>query len=370
MFNDFENDPELWVAIITGEGRGFSAGNDLKYQAVGGAKEFMKMLKETGKKPSTMGFAGLTERYNRTKPVIAAVNGVAMGGGFEIALACDLIIASENARFALPEPKVGLFAGAGGVLRLPRVIGMKRAMGMMLTARHVPAEEGLELGFVNEVVPGGNEECLAAAKKWAEMILECGPMVSAATAWAVTVATTLRRSTVAANSPSAPPSSRRCRAPTTRATSSRPSRTSATSRRSRSSTPQRISSRARGPSRRSGPRTGRDAERCGNGRRPVVQPSAHPADSCTITTTRASLFPSAEHLQSSPFCALTARHPSGSAPAREHSNVRPRRRNPPPCAERPRAHAPGSAAGSGSGCSPARRRPPPAPLHRSAANLM
>ena len=181
MFNDFENDPELWVAIITGEGRGFSAGNDLKYQAVGGAKEFMKMLKETGKKPSTMGFAGLTERYNRTKPVIAAVNGVAMGGGFEIALACDLIIASENARFALPEPKVGLFAGAGGVLRLPRVIGMKRAMGMMLTARHVPAEEGLELGFVNEVVPGGNEECLAAAKKWAEMILECGPMVSAAT---------------------------------------------------------------------------------------------------------------------------------------------------------------------------------------------
>lgn len=181
VFNDFENDPELWVAIITGEGRGFSAGNDLKYQAVGGAKEFMKMLKETGKKPSTMGFAGLTERYNRTKPVIAAVNGVAMGGGFEIALACDLIIASENARFALPEPKVGLFAGAGGVLRLPRVIGMKRAMGMMLTARHVPAEEGLELGFVNEVVPGGNEECLAAAKKWAEMILECGPMSIRAT---------------------------------------------------------------------------------------------------------------------------------------------------------------------------------------------
>ena len=261
VFNDFENDPELWVAIITGEGRGFSAGNDLKYQAVGGAKEFMKMLKETGKKPSTMGFAGLTERYNRTKPVIAAVNGVAMGGGFEIALACDLIIASENARFALPEPKVGLFAGAGGVLRLPRVIGMKRAMGMMLTARHVPAEEGLELGFVNEVVPGGNEECLAAAKKWAEMILECGPMVSAATAWAVTVATTLRRSTVAVNSPSARRSSRRCRAPTTRATSSRRLRTSATSRRSRSSTPQRISSRARGPSRRSGRPTGRDAER-------------------------------------------------------------------------------------------------------------
>ena len=75
-------------------------------------------------------------------------------------------------------------------------------------------------------------------------------------------------------------------------------------------------------------------------------------------------------VQSSPFCALTARRPSGSAPAREHSNVRPRRRSPPPCAETPRAHAPGSAAGSGSGCSPARRRPPPAPLHRSAARML
>ena len=91
------------------------------------------------------------------------------------------IIASENARFALPEPKVGLFAGAGGVLRLPRMIGMKRAMGMMLTGRHVPAAEGLELGFVNEVVKGGNEECLAAAKKWADLILDCGPMSIRAT---------------------------------------------------------------------------------------------------------------------------------------------------------------------------------------------
>jgi len=70
---------------------------------------------------------------------------------------------------------------AGGVLRLPRVIGMKRAMGMMLTGRHVPAAEGEQLGFVNEVVPGGNDECLAAAKKWADMILECGPMSIRAT---------------------------------------------------------------------------------------------------------------------------------------------------------------------------------------------
>jgi len=102
------------------------------------------------------------------------VNGVAMGGGFEIALACDLIIASENATFALPEPRVGLAALAGGLQRLPRQIGLKRAMGMILTARHVSAKEGFELGFVNEVVPSG--EALAAAERWAQSIAKNSPM--------------------------------------------------------------------------------------------------------------------------------------------------------------------------------------------------
>jgi crotonobetainyl-CoA hydratase len=120
-----------------------------------------------------MGFAGLTSRFDLKKPIIAAVNGVAMGGGFEIALACDLIIASENARFALPEPKVGLAALAGGMHRLPRQIGMKRAMGMMLTGRTVEAQEGLSLGFVNEVV--AHEDLMDSAKKWAESIMECSP---------------------------------------------------------------------------------------------------------------------------------------------------------------------------------------------------
>ena len=88
------------------------------------------------------GFAGLTTRFDLIKPLIAAVNGVAMGGGFEIALACDLIIASETAVFALPEPRVGLAALAGGLHRLPRQIGLKRAMGMILTGRRVSATEG------------------------------------------------------------------------------------------------------------------------------------------------------------------------------------------------------------------------------------
>ncbi|WP_339832947.1 enoyl-CoA hydratase-related protein [uncultured Parvibaculum sp.] len=164
IFNDFAADPDLWVAIITGAGdRAFSAGNDLRWQAEGNKLEV----------PAT-GFAGLTARFDLAKPVIAAVNGVAMGGGFEIALACDLIIASDNAKFALPEPKVGLAALAGGLHRLPRQIGVKQAMGMILTGRQVPAAEGKELGFVNEVVPAA--ELMAAAKRWAGLIMECSPM--------------------------------------------------------------------------------------------------------------------------------------------------------------------------------------------------
>jgi acetyl-CoA C-acetyltransferase len=123
--------------------------------------------------PAT-GFAGLTARWNLTKPVIAAVNGIAMGGGFEIALACDLVIAAEEALFALPEPKVGLAALEGGLHRLPRQIGLKRAMSLILTGRHVSAREGLELGFVNEVT--SQAQLLARARHWAEEMLACSPM--------------------------------------------------------------------------------------------------------------------------------------------------------------------------------------------------
>ena len=162
--NAFAADPDQWVGIVTGAGeRAFSAGNDLKHQATGG---------KMGSPPS--GFAGLTSRFDLAKPLIAAVNGVAMGGGFEIALACDIILASEAAVFALPEPRVGLAALAGGLHRLPRAIGTKRAMGMILTARRVSAAEGKELGFVHEVTTPG--DLMARAKALAGEICQLGPM--------------------------------------------------------------------------------------------------------------------------------------------------------------------------------------------------
>ena len=163
VFDDFAADEEMWVAIVTGEGRAFSAGNDLRYQAEGGERL-----------PMPRGFGGLTSRFDLVKPVIAAVNGVAMGGGFEIALACDVIIASERAIFALPEPKVGLAAMAGGLTRLPRQIGAKRALSMILTGRHVTAEEGMALGFVSEVVP--HDTLISRTLDWANQMTACSPL--------------------------------------------------------------------------------------------------------------------------------------------------------------------------------------------------
>ena len=163
VFDDFAANDDAWVAIITGEGRGFCAGNDLRYQAEGGERV-----------PMPRGFGGLTSRFDLTKPIIAAVNGVCMGGGFEIALACDLIIAARGARFALPEATVGMAATAGGLQRLPREIGAKRALGMILTGRHVSADEGYELGFVTAVVP--DADILSEANRWAQMICACAPL--------------------------------------------------------------------------------------------------------------------------------------------------------------------------------------------------
>ncbi|HET6184760.1 MAG TPA: enoyl-CoA hydratase-related protein [Acetobacteraceae bacterium] len=173
VWDEFATNDDLWVGIVTGAGpRAFSAGNDLKVQAAGRRGP-----------PARTGFAGLTLRFDLNKPLIAAVNGIAMGGGFEIALACDIIVAAENAVFALPEPRVGLIAGAGGVHRLPRMIPQKQALGMILTGRRVSAREGKELGFVNEVVAEG--AALEAARRWAALILECSPKAVRASKQAV-----------------------------------------------------------------------------------------------------------------------------------------------------------------------------------------
>jgi crotonobetainyl-CoA hydratase len=162
-FNAFAADPAQEICVITGEGRGFCAGSDLKAVAAGGHRSY-----------PAHGYAGLIERFDCPKPFIAAVNGVAMGGGLEIALACDLIIAAESASFALPEPLVGAVALGGGLHRLARQIGMKPAMGMILTGKRVSADEGQRLGFVNEVV--ADADLVAATHRWCADILNCSPM--------------------------------------------------------------------------------------------------------------------------------------------------------------------------------------------------
>ena len=156
IFDEFEQDQELWVAIITGAGeKAFCSGNDLKVTASGGDMSI----------PAS-GFAGLCSRTDRQKPIIAAVNGVAMGGGLEIVLACDLAIADPLATFALPEVKVGLFAAAGGLQRLTRQIGEKAAMEMILTGRKVDAAEASTLGIINSVSAAGG--VMEAARELAQ----------------------------------------------------------------------------------------------------------------------------------------------------------------------------------------------------------
>ena len=158
----FEADDEALVAILTGSGTlSYCAGADLR-------------ARESGQARPDTGFGGLTRRFDRTKPIIAAVNGRALGGGFELALACDLILAAEGAEFGLPEPARGLIAAGGGLHRLPRAIGEKRALGMILTARTVSAAEGERLGFVNEVLSAG--ELLPRAWQLADEIAELAPL--------------------------------------------------------------------------------------------------------------------------------------------------------------------------------------------------
>lgn len=160
-----ESDADTWVVIITGAGgKAFCAGADLKEVAAGRA---MSLRTDTG------GFAGFTHRV-RAKPWIAAVEGFAFGGGCEIALACDLIVASRSSAFALPEVKRGLIAGAGGVYRLARALPRNVALQLIATGAELPAQRAHELGMVNELTSEG--EAVSAATALASRICACAPV--------------------------------------------------------------------------------------------------------------------------------------------------------------------------------------------------
>jgi len=164
-FDCYAADDSLRVAIVTGAGeRSFCVGTDLKALAVTGDHS----------KPVT-GFAGITHRFDLWKPLIAAVNGLCLGGGMEILAACDLGLAAEHAQFGLPEPRVGLAALGGGLLqRLPRQIGMKDAMALVLTGKPISAREARRIGLLNEVVPAA--ELMTRARALAKDILACAPL--------------------------------------------------------------------------------------------------------------------------------------------------------------------------------------------------
>ncbi len=164
-FDRFAADDDQYLCVIAGAGeRAFSAGSDLKAIAKAG-------------KPNVYpksGYAGLIERFDLTKPLIAAVDGVAVGGGFELALACDILLATRRSRFGLPEPLVGAVALGGGVHRLARQIGLKQAMGLILTGDIIDAEAGYRMGFITQLVEPA--ELATTVDQWCAKILRCAPL--------------------------------------------------------------------------------------------------------------------------------------------------------------------------------------------------
>jgi len=170
-FDAFATDTALRVAIITGAGeRSFCTGSDLKAKS--------QRAYDPDESPAS-GFAGLAKRFDLNKPVIAAVNGFALGGGLEIVLACDLVVAAEHASFGFPEPLVGQAALSGGVQRLVRQIPFRQAMQMLLTCERISAARALELGLINEVVP--RESLMTRARALAAQIVRAAPLAIEAT---------------------------------------------------------------------------------------------------------------------------------------------------------------------------------------------
>lgn len=171
-WEDFRADKNLWVAILTGAGeKSFCAGADLEYMA-----QFVKLnsIERREQREENPGLGGITRNLSVWKPIIAAINGHCYGGGLEIALACDIRIASENAKLGLLETKWGIIPGQGGTQRLSRLIPMGKALEMIFTAEPIDAPEAYRMGLVNRVVP--QKDLLPTAIQLAERICENAPL--------------------------------------------------------------------------------------------------------------------------------------------------------------------------------------------------
>ncbi len=173
-WKDFRDDNNLWIAVLTGAGdKSFSAGADLKslIPALSGQAS-------SGNQPTEgvgdTGFGGITRNFECWKPMIAAVNGHCLAGGFEMMLACDLRIASENASFGLTEVRWGIIPAAGGTQRLPRVIPVAKAMEIILMGEPISAAEAYRIGLINKVVP--QAELMNEVERWVAVLLERGPL--------------------------------------------------------------------------------------------------------------------------------------------------------------------------------------------------
>jgi len=167
VWNELEHNRDIRVVVLTGEGdRAFCVGADLKNPSMSGLEYWAA--------PRPGGFGGIALRETLNVPVIARVNGYALGGGFEMVLGCDLVVACEEASFGLPEALVGRMPLDGGMTLLQRQIPYRQAMAMLLTGRRVSAREALDMGLVNEVVP--RVELDAAVERWVEALLACAPL--------------------------------------------------------------------------------------------------------------------------------------------------------------------------------------------------
>lgn len=170
-FEDFARTDELWVAIVSGAEGTFSAGADLKAVAAGSSGE------------AGVPFAGITRDFACPKPIVAAIEGHCLAGGLELALCCDLRVAGRAARFGLPETRWAMIPAAGGTQRLPRTVGLSRALELVLLGEQIGADQALAIGLVQRLADDGR--ALAAAEEWAGTLLERGPLALRAAKQAV-----------------------------------------------------------------------------------------------------------------------------------------------------------------------------------------